>query len=68
MRLSVTLTGTPNQWLYRRCYDYHQGTGSGYDHTQCNPPLSSVGNNGNIYQITNLLDNNRTLGINAQTN
>jgi RHS repeat-associated protein len=51
----ATTTVLPNyQLLFRRCYDYHQGTGSGYDHNLCNPPLSSAGNNGNLYQVTNL--------------
>ena len=49
-------------YLYKRCYDYHQGGGLSitFGGFTCSSTITSPGNNGNAYQIVNKIDDTRT--------
>lgn len=51
-----------NVYLYQRCYDFHQmgGLNVTYGGLTCSSSVTSPGDNGNVYQISNKLDDTRT--------
>jgi RHS repeat-associated protein len=62
--LEYSLVGAtpPYQWLKQKCYDYHVGGGLNITAggVSCTFTGTTPGNNGNVYQIANKQDDNRT--------
>lgn len=55
----VWLSATnPTATILSLCYDFHSG--AGINQPPCNFPASTTGNNGNVFQIVNNRDSNRT--------
>jgi len=62
--LEYSLVGgaNPVQYLFRRCYDFHMkgGVSGSVGGVTCSFSGTTPGDNGNVYQITNQMDDNRT--------
>ncbi len=59
---ALEYAGASGTNVYQRCYDFHQlgGLNITYGGITCSSTTTSPGDNGNLYQVTNLLDGNRT--------
>ncbi len=58
-----------NSYIASYCYDFHVGGGGtiGDINVECTFASASPGNNGNLYQVANNLDNNRTQNFSYDT-
>jgi RHS repeat-associated protein len=62
MQPALEYAGSDGTYFYQRCYDFHQlgGLNMTYGGVTCSSTTTSPGNNGNLYQVVNKLDDNRT--------
>lgn len=60
--LEYAVVGGSGQVLFKRCYDFHLngGINISYGVVTCSFPGASTGDNGNVFQIANKIDYNRT--------